>query len=159
MDPRMATNTKRNQPTLLVIAAAVMDNQTGAGAARRGTETCHALKSAHAGRRRSARSDGADNNKVNPALLIPPVSARIRKTEPVVEQVPLCSPITDPQQNGCRGRPDQWHNCRTGRRLRRLQFQCVLPATGARPSRVAPGGDFLLAAFDQASLATIFAVG
>jgi hypothetical protein len=33
MDPRMATNTKRNQPTLLVIAAAVMDNQTGAGAA------------------------------------------------------------------------------------------------------------------------------
>jgi hypothetical protein len=34
-----------------------------------------------------------------------------------------------------------------------------LPAAGPRSPRVAPGCDFLLAAFDQAALAAIFAVG
>jgi hypothetical protein len=89
---------------------------------RRGSGTYHALEPPHAGRRRSARSGNADNNRVGsiPILLIPPASARSRKTEPT-EQVLPDSPTTDPRQRGCRGRPSQSRNRRIGRGLRRLR--------------------------------------
>ena len=74
MPPRMATNAKRNQPTLLVIAAAVMNDQTCAGVAGAAAEP-------RAGHRKRAGRGSADNNKVDNARLFlfhlsPPASAK-----------------------------------------------------------------------------------